>query len=363
MRRANRLADTLAESGVTAFLATAAPTMRYLTGLAEEGGMRLLACAFSSQGDVRFIGPSLSANQARRAGIRDVRPWDDGPGPDGLLRELAADWGLAGHTVAVDNETRADHLLHLQGLMADTKFVPGRDLISRLVRQKDDTELDALRRAAKIADEAMEPVLASIRPGMTEADVAHMLSDEMRKRGGHPHFGIVATGPHGAEPHHETGASKLERGHLLIMDYGCTVDGYLSDTTRTVGLGTASDAQREAYATVAKAHYAARSAIRPGATCGSVDHAAREVIAQAGLGQYFVHRTGHGIGLRIHEEPFIVGGSDVALLEHDCFSIEPGVYVPGEFGVRIENIVTVTQDGHESLNSDPASELRLIPFG
>lgn len=363
MDRAKRLAGVLRESGTSAFFATAAPTMRYLAGLAEEGGMRLLTCAFSAQGAIRFIGPSLSANQAQRAGLGDVRAWNDGVGPDKLVKELAADWGLAGTTVAVDNETRAEHLLHLQELMPDTRFVPGGPLISRLMRRKDAAELDALRRAAKIADDAMEPVLAALRPGMTESDVAHMLSEEMKKRGGHPHFGIVATGAHGAEPHHETGDSRLELGHLVIMDYGCTVDGYLSDTTRTVALGSATEAQREAYAVVAKAHYAARDAIRPAATCGSVDDAARGAIASAGLGEFFVHRTGHGIGLRIHEEPFIVGGSEVPLEVGDCFSIEPGVYVPGEFGVRIENIVTVTEDGHASLNADPVSELRLVTFG
>lgn len=362
MSRAQRLAEVLQEVGASAYLATAAPTMRYLAGLAEEGGMRLLTCAFRANGDCRFVGPALAANQARRAGLQDVRPWNDGQGPDSLVRELAADWQLAGTKVAVDNETRAEHLLKLQELMPDTMFVAGQPFISRLMRQKDEAELDALRRAAKIADDAMEPVLAALRPGMVEEDVAHLLSDEMRKRGGHPHFGIVATGPHGAEPHHETGGSRLEPGHLLIMDYGCTVDGYLSDTTRTVALGSATDAQRDAYAAVARAHYAARAAVRPGVACGAVDAAARGEIEAAGLGEYFVHRTGHGIGLRIHEEPYIVGGSEVGLLVGDCFSVEPGVYLPGQFGVRIENIVTVTPDGHESLNSDPAAELRLVPF-
>jgi D-alanyl-D-alanine dipeptidase len=152
-------------------------------------------------------------------------------------------------------------------------------------------------------------------------------------------------------------------GDVVIADFGCTVDGYFSDITRTFAIGSATDEHHRAYDAVLRAHYAGRAAARPGATGHEVDAAARSVLEEAGYGKHFNHRTGHGIGLRIHEEPYLTPGNGTPLVEGDCFSIEPGVYVPGRFGVRIENIVTLTGQGCESLNADPAPTLRLVELG
>jgi Xaa-Pro aminopeptidase len=179
----------------------------------------------------------------------------------------------------------------------------------------------------------------------------------MQKRGGKPTFCIVAAGANSAEPHHESDDTRIQEGDVVLMDYGCSVQGYNSDTTRVVGVGKVSEETRKVYKVVYDSQKAARDAIREGVAAEEIDKAARATIENAGYGEYFIHRTGHGIGLREHEEPFIVSGATDELRQGDCFSIEPGIYLPGKFGIRIENIVTPTATGHESLNCEPSEEI------
>jgi Xaa-Pro aminopeptidase len=179
----------------------------------------------------------------------------------------------------------------------------------------------------------------------------------MKKRGGAPEFCIVAAGPNAAEPHHLSDETVIQEGDVLILDFGCDVAGYKSDITRTVCVGKAASQAKEVYALVYEAHMAARKAIVRGATGESVDRAARTVIEKGGYGDLFFHRTGHGIGTSVHEEPNIVTGNTRLLVPGNCFSIEPGVYIAGKFGVRIENIVAATADGHDSMNVDPSPTL------
>ena len=350
------LSQHLRNEGCSAYFAHSPITIGYLSGSFEGAGERFMVYAVASDGRSRLVCPALSVNQARRAGISDVRPLKDGEAPDREIAALAADFGLSG-TVVVDDEMPAAQLLLLQGLLPGVKFVPGYPIASRLMRAKRPDELGHLFKTGSIADQAGAAVIAAILPGMTEEEVAMRLSDEMAKRGGRPSFGIVATGANGAEPHHHTDQTALEPGDVLIMDFGCTVSGYFSDITRTVSIGQASQRAKDVYRTVYQAHMAAREAIRPGVLSGTVDAAARSVIESAGYGEFFTHRTGHGLGLKIHEEPYIMPGGEVVLEVGDCFSIEPGIYLPGELGVRIENIVTVTASGHDSFNEDPPADI------
>ncbi len=283
----------------------------------------------------------------------------DGEDPGGPLLSLVKDLGVRA-TVAVDDTMPASQLLLLQTLMPDVRFVAGSPIAARMMRFKQQGELDSLFRTGGIADKAYEGVVGSIQSGQSEEAVAMKLSDLMAGLGGRPSFGIVAAGANGAEPHHHTDATKIQPGDVLIMDFGCTVDGYFSDITRTVAVGSAPAKAFDVYRVVHAAHMAARTAIKPGVTAGSIDAAARGVIEAAGYGEFFTHRTGHGLGLKIHEEPYIMPGSEVVLEVGDCFSIEPGIYLPGEFGVRIENIVTVTETGHASFNADPPAELPVV---
>lgn len=341
------------ESGISAFLASSPITMGYLHGFFEAGGERLLLLAICADGLTRMICPGLTETQARRCGVGDVRPWRDGEDPLRLVLELADDWGLDRGRLAVDDDLAAARLLELQRLLPQADFEAGQALMATLMRVKGEDELRLLREAGRIADETFESVRGEIRAGQTEAEVAGRILETMRRKGGEPAFCIAAAGANSAEPHHHSDGTVLKDGDALILDFGCSVSGYLSDITRTVCVGRASDELREVYRLVLEAHRAGRSAIRSGVPCQDIDRAARRVIAEAGYGPHFMHRTGHGIGLRGHESPYIIEGNAEPLAPGNCFSIEPGVYLPGCFGVRIENCVTCTEDGHASLNAEP----------
>lgn len=353
--RITRFAGVLADKGLDTFFCSTAVTMGYLAGLHEEGGERLLVLALNKDGRCRLICPSLARTQAERSGISDIQTWRDGEDPMNLIRQLAADWGFS--SVAVDDEMRASILLAFQKTLPGVAFIAGQPVLSELMTRKDPAELDALRRAGHAADQAFDIVKPLLKPGMTEWQVHELLSKAMQDGGGRPNFCIVATGAHSAEPHHMTDETVIQEGDVLIMDFGCIIEGYMSDITRTVCVGKPNDEQLKVYETVYRAHMAARSAIRPGVPAEDIDQAARQVITEAGYGDFFIHRTGHGLGMRVHEEPYICAGNTVVLEAGNVFSIEPGIYLPGKFGVRIENIVAVTEGGHESMNAEPSPTL------
>jgi len=355
--RVDRLSRELAEDGVDAFFVSSAVSLGYLTGMHEAGGERLLIFAVGRDGRTRMIAPALSATQAGRMGIADVRPWRDGENPMVHVDDLGRDWNLRSAVIAVDDDMPASYLLALQEALPAALFRTGQPVLSRLMRIKDQSELDLMRRAGRIADEALPAALAACTQGVTERELASILTAEMLRLGGTPTFAIVAAGANGAEPHHHSDDTPIREGDVVVLDFGCQVEGYNSDITRTIACGHATEEAREVYRLVFTAHQAARAAIRPGVPAEAIDRAAREVIARAGHGERFMHRTGHGIGLRIHEEPYIIEGNASPLEVGNCFSVEPGVYLPGQFGVRIENIVAVTSDGHESLNAEPSPEL------
>lgn len=358
--RIERLVQELESAGIDAFLAWSPVTMSYLHGFGEGGGERFLTLAIRNEGDVRMICPALSETQAKRAGIPDVRSWRDGEDPLTHFRELADDWNLRSAIIAVDDELPAQMLLRIQEALPSALFRTGSELLSKLMRVKDPNELDLMRKAAEIADGALSAGLAAIRPGVSEISVEDAINAEMRRLGGRPAFCIVAAGANGAEPHHLSDETVIQKGDVVVLDFGCTVQGYFSDITRMAAVGEASKEAREVHQIVLRAHRAARNAIRPGVTAESIDRAARQVIEDAGYGEQFMHRLGHGIGMKGHEEPNMVAGNMHLLEVGNCFSVEPGIYLPGKFGVRIENIVTVIEGGHRSFNAEPADELTVV---
>lgn len=353
--RIGQLAAVLREEGLGAYFATSAISMGYLHGFHEDGHERLMMLAVRNDGAVRLVAPALSAEQAARAGIEDVRPWRDSEDPMVHVRRLAEDWAL--EKVAVDDEMRAQILLALQEALPGARFVAGQQYLSRLMRRKSEAELDLMRKAGWIADTAFDRVLGFVKPGQTEREVMEFLNRSMRELGGEPDFAIVAAGPNGAEPHHLSDDTVLTDGDVIVLDFGCDVGGYKSDITRTICLGRASDLARRTYEATYAAHMAGRAAAKPGVECQEVDRAARRVIEEAGFGQYFVHRTGHGLGMRGHEEPYMVEGNAERIEEGNCFSVEPGIYIPGQHGVRIENIVAAVAGGLITLNAEPRSEI------
>jgi Xaa-Pro dipeptidase len=358
--RVSKLAQILKSEGVDAYLACTPVSMGYLAELFEDGHERLLIMAVRDDGQVRLICPALTANQAKRVGIADIRPWADGEDPANHLRELAQDWRLSTGILAVDSEMRADILLSLQTAWPAALFKSGEPLLSQLTRRKDSAEIELLRRAGAIADRAYVQVKTQLRAGLTELEVSSLLANAMKELGGKPTFSIVATGPNGAEPHHLSDETKLQSGDVVVLDFGCSVDGYQSDITRVVAIDSTPEEANGVYEIVHRAHMAGRAAARAGARTGEVDRACRRVIEAAGYGEFFIHRTGHGIGMRGHEAPYLGPDGNFVLEAGNTFSVEPGIYLPGRFGVRIENIVAATAEVCQSLNDEPSPALEIV---
>ena len=246
------------------------------------------------------------------------------------------------------------HLLHLQARLPAARFTPSAALLAPLRRVKDAAEIAALKRAAAAADAAMADILARPLAGKTEREVGRMIADLLIAHGhSSADFAIVASGGNSGSPHHATGDRVLHEGDALTLDFGGVFDRYFSDITRSVFLGKAPEEYRRIYDVVRQAQQKAFEAVRPGIACQDVDRAARRVISEAGYGEYFIHRTGHGLGLDVHEEPYMVEGNTSPVEPGMVFSDEPGIYIPGRFGVRIEDILVVTAQGAERLNHAP----------
>lgn len=355
--RLGRLAEAMQRDGLDAYFCASPVSMGYLHGFWEGGGERFLTLAVRADGTTRMICPGLSETQAKRCGMPDVRSWRDGEDPLELFSQLAQDWGLKAAMIGVDDDMSAGMLLSMQNRLPGALFRHGHPTLSSVMSRKTQDELDCMLQAGAIADRAFEQFLPKLRVGMTEVEAANLILQTMQDLGGQPAFCIVAAGANGAEPHHHNDQTPIAQNDVVILDFGCKIQGYNSDITRTVCFGKATDEQRGVYEVVYKAFMAGRNVIKPGLAGQEVDRAARKVIVDAELGPYFMHRTGHGIGIQGHEAPFMVEGNTAPLEIGNCFSVEPGVYLQGRFGVRIENCVAVTADGHMSLNAEPSPTL------
>lgn len=355
--RKESLAEHLRHEGIDAYIAGSPTSMKYLQGFGEDGHERLLVLGISRDGDVAMICPQLSAEQASRSGIEKIWSYADHEDPIPLVETLANEWRLGGGTVAIDNELRASSVFMLRDGMPDTELVLGHRLLTLVRRSKSQQEIGWMAEASRLTDEAYHEVLAQAKAGMSELEFADIAESALKSRGMRVGFCIVAAGAGSGEPHHLNSDYKFAQGDVVTLDFGGSVHGYQSDLTRCFSIGNPEAEADRIYEVVYEAHMAARAAIRPQVLAGDVDKAARDVIESARYGEYFVHRTGHGIGMLGHEEPNIVGGSKVRLEEWDCFTIEPGIYLPGRFGVRIENVVVCTAEGHLSLNEDPPAKL------
>jgi Xaa-Pro aminopeptidase len=350
--------------GLDTLILTPGASMRYLTGFSEIGHERLLALVVPKEEPWFFITPSLNAAQVREnpAGVTDVRVWDDAHGWEDLLRQIIVDHTIDIGIIGIDDDMPARFSIAIQQLMPTTSLRLASPAFAALRSAKDTLELASMQHAADATDALIPIAFATCKPEASELSVALALQQSMSEAGLEPSFTtIVGAGPNGALPHHHTGKTKIKHGDVVVIDFGAIVEGYYGDITRTVAVGEASDEARKIYDIVYRAHQAAIEAVQPGATGHDVDAAARQVIVDAGYGEFFLHRTGHGIGLECHETPNIVGGNKVPLQPGNCFSIEPGIYLPGKFGVRLENIVTVTEDGRARVFNQPIpSELPVV---
>jgi Xaa-Pro aminopeptidase len=350
--------------GIDTLVLTPGAAMRYLSGFREEGFERLLALIVPDDRECLFITPALNAQQVRQnpAGISDIRVWDDGHGWEDCLKDVAFDLDLNIGIVGVDENMTARFLLKMQDLLPTALFKSAGQIFTECRIQKDQGELASLQHAGEISDRATIAAHAATSTGVSEMEIALAIDNAIALEGASNSFdSIVATGPNSALPHHSPGSRKCREGDIITLDFGARFDGYCGDITRVVSLGPADDEAHKVYDVVYRAHQAARDAARPGSTAHAVDMAARSVIVDAGYGEFFIHRTGHGIGLDDHEEPNIVSGSHQKLKPGMCFSIEPGIYLPGNFGVRLENIYTITNDGCRSFNEEISPTLQALP--
>lgn len=347
----------LAESDANAIILFPSRNLEYLTGFAEEPSDRALFLILTVDHEPVFFVPELVAQQVdERTPVEVIRTWSDREGAAAPLTELCSELGLDGDHLLVDETMWARFTHLLESTLPAATFGLAEELLAELRMRKDDAELAALRQAATAADTTMTAVraLGSDAVGMTEAELADWVEEKLTAVGGDSlsFEPIVGSGPNGAMPHHTHGDRTIESGDPVVVDFGTRVDGYPSDQTRTVVFdGEPDETFQTVHEVVQQAQQAAIETVEPGVAAGAVDAAARETITDAGYGEQFIHRTGHGVGLDIHEEPMIVDSSDRLLEPNMVFSIEPGVYIPGEFGVRIEDLVVVTQDGCERLNT------------
>ena len=248
---------------------------------------------------------------------------------------------------------RADFAYLVESVLPDARRQFSASTVGHLRMRKDDDEYALLKRNAAIADDAMKAGWAAMKPGMTEQEVAEVIRETFKAQTAEPLFWIVGTAGNGAFPHHHTGATRLSEGDVVVMDLGGGLEGYSSDITRVAVLGTPPEGFEEIHAIVERAVQAAMEAARPGALARDVDAAARGVIAEAGYGEHFLHRTGHGLGIEVHEPPYLTSVSETLLEPGMVFSIEPGIYLQGRFGVRLEDIVILRDDGPEILSELP----------
>ncbi|MFJ7112338.1 aminopeptidase P family protein [Streptomyces albogriseolus] len=349
--RMDRAARQAADAGLAGLLVAPGPDLVWLTGYAPPAVTeRLTLLVLAAGREPVLVVPTLEAPDAEKATgapALALRDWTDGKNPYALTAALLDAQGRFG----VSDNAWALHLLGLQKTLPGTSYVSLTEALPMLRAVKDAAELERLAAAGAAADAAFEEIRNVRFSGRRESEVAADLAALLR-RFGHSQvdFTIVASGPNGANPHHEAGDRRIERGDMVVLDFGGLRDGYGSDTSRTVHVGEPTEEERRVHDLVREAQEAGFRAVRPGAACQDVDRAARAVIADAGYGEYFIHRTGHGIGVTTHEPPYMIEGEEQPLVPGMCFSVEPGVYLPGRFGVRIEDIVTVTEDGGRRLN-------------
>ncbi len=328
--------------------------MLYLADLSPHGDERPVLLMVS-QGFAGFLMPALNVDSARQHTGLPFFPWADADGPDAALDALINATGVPriSPSIVLDETMRADFaLLVLDALPgAHRRFT--QDTLGYLRARKDAAEYDALKASALLNDKAMAAGFAALRPGITEREVATVIREFYKAHGAATEFCSVCFGPNGAFPHHHTGDTPLRQGDAVLIDTGARYRGYPSDMTRVGYLGTAPEGFDEIHAILDRAVTAAIAAVRPGALARDIDKAARDVITAAGYGDYFLHRTGHGLGIDIHEPPYITATSDTVLEEGMVFSIEPGIYLAGRFGLRLEEIVIVRNGTAEILSAMP----------
>ena len=358
--RLARARSTMQAEGVDVLLVSVGSDLPYLTGYEAMPLERLTMLVVPREGEATLVIPRLEAPRvAEQPGVFALLPWNETDDPVAIVAELAG----RPATAAVGDTMWARFLVELLPRWPGTHFLRSTSVMNHLRMCKDAEEIGALQEAGAAADRVAAQLHAGDIPlvGRTEAAVSADISRRLIVEGHDVvNFAIVAAGANAASPHHHAGDRVIREGEIVLCDFGGTMNGYCSDITRCVHVGEPPAEILEAYAVLHAAHAAGVAAGVVGAACQDVDRAARAVIAAAGYGEFFIHRTGHGIGMEAHEDPYMVEGNDLAIEAGHAFSVEPGIYVEGRWGMRLEDIVVATADGPMSMNH---AERALVTLG
>ena len=348
-QRIEAVRERLADTGADALWVHPSVDLRYLTGLELLSLERPTGLLIPTHGPLRILAPLMLLGQVEQLDAEPVT-WSDESGPKRAIERVLG--GVDRLLVEPSLPTGAAFLMRACAPGLELDLDPG--IVAGLRERKSADEVAALRDAGRLADEMVAWVAGQPLEGLTERQLAGRMQARFLEHGHppHPDF-IVATGPNAALPHHETGEAPIDARAPLLLDFGCLVDGYFSDITRVLLPDDLPADVEEAYAVVLAAHDAAVAALAPGVPCEEVDRAARDVVVAAGHGERFLHRTGHGLGLEIHEPPYLRSGNPQSLEVGHVFSVEPGIYVAGAFGLRFETIYHLGPNGPEPLNRAP----------
>ncbi len=365
LARLNNLTASMRTSKLDAVILNPGPTLTYLTGVHFHLMERPVVLFVAPGQDPVLVLPELELPKMELFPYK-VQAVAYGENPsewENAFRKAAQALGLNGKRIGVEpRQLRLLEFSHVKAGAPESEFPDASNVLSMLRLKKDKAEVDSMRRAVKIAQDALEATIPLIKIGMTERELSSELVMQLLKNGSDSEFPfapIVSAGPNSANPHASPTERKLQAGDLLVVDWGAAYDGYISDLTRTFSVGEVEDEYQRIHKIVQESNAAGRAAGKPGVPCADVDKAAREVIEKSGYGKYFTHRTGHGIGMEGHEDPYMRGDNMQLLEPGMAYTVEPGIYLTGRNGVRIEDNIVITDTGADCL-SDMPREIRVV---
>lgn len=352
--RRRMLRQKAAEAGVGLIAIAPGPNMLYLMGYHPHIDERPCYLLLTEAGEGLVV-PDLNATEVAAKVDLQMETYTDAEGPQAALSRMAGAVRMAdARRVMVEETMRYDFVQHLIHQVPDAGVTTSEPILGAMRMHKDADEIAAIRENSDMADRVMEEAFANIREGVSEEEIAAVVASAFKAAGAlRTNFAIIGSGPNSAFPHHSSGSRRALRGEAVVLDIGAHYKGYNSDITRMAFVGEPGEEYRKVHAVVEVAVHAARAAVRPGVRACDVDRAARRVIEDAGYGPYFTHRVGHGLGVTGHEPPYMTGTNEIRLEEGMTFSIEPGIYLPGRFGVRLEELALVTADGVETMSRLP----------
>jgi Xaa-Pro dipeptidase len=363
--RLAHLSKSIRISNLDALALNPSPSLAYLTGLHFHLSERPVVAFFTADSAPVIVLPELEMLKLGNLPFKlQAFPYGENPAEwESVFQKAGQSLGLQGRRIGVEPQhLRLLEFCRLKAIAGETECLDAANIIGDLRICKEKHEISSMRKAVKVAQAALEATIPSIKVGVSEKEIAAELVVQLLRHGSQPEMPfspIVSSGPNSANPHASPSDRKLQEGDLLVVDWGAAVDGYISDLTRTFAVGRVDEEYIRIHKVVLEANAAGRGAAWPGVPCANVDIAARTVIEKAGYGQYFTHRTGHGIGLETHEDPYMRGDNMQILEPGMTFTVEPGIYLPERNGVRIEDNVAITKDGAECL-SDISRELRVV---